>query len=86
MNSVVQTLSSLMYSTRPASMRFDTASGRCALSTASALSTTAWLVPKCRSCSPWSEGTFTCCASQRRLHRAGWVQRPAHRPELRDDA
>ena len=29
-------------------MRFDTASGRCALSTPSALSTTAWLMPLCR--------------------------------------
>ena len=62
MNSVVQTLSSLTYSTRPASMRFDTASGRCALSTVSALSTTAWLMPPCRSCLGCSEGTFTCCA------------------------
>ena len=39
MNRMVHTLISLTNSTRPASMRLDTASGRCARSTASALST-----------------------------------------------
>ena len=43
MNKMVQTLISLTNSTRPASMRLDTASGRCARSTASALSTTSRL-------------------------------------------
>ncbi len=44
MNRMVQTRISLTNSTRPASMRLDTASGRCARSTASALSTTSRLM------------------------------------------
>ena len=62
MNRMVHTLISLTNSTRPASMRLDTASGRCARSTASALPTISRLIQGgCNPSIPAGISVLTAC-------------------------